>query len=148
MPHQPIASPKAEQKLELQDDLHVPRRTHAGHRTEASQVGRAGQVGDRRVRQAGEHGVVRHVVELRVIERVERVEAHLELAEAAEPDALLQRQVEHVDRVAIQVVAARLETDAADLRGREDARVDHRIRVVRIALARIAVDHRPEAFRV
>ena len=78
------------------------------------------------------------------VQRVERVEAQLNLPRAPEPDIPGQRQVERVIRTARHVVAARLEAQASSLRSRERRDVELPVLIVRAALSRIAddADHR------
>ena len=83
-------------------------------------------------------------VELRVVEDVEGVDAERQTAPAAEPEALLHRQVDVVDRRAIQVVAARLESEAAHRRLRVEAERHLLVRVAHVvARTRIPGDDRP-----
>ena len=135
-------------ELEAGEHLQDARRADARHRTEAVGADEragcvVGQVDDGVVAERLELHVVRDRVELRVIERVERVHAEREPTPRAEPEALLDRQVDVVDRRPVQVVAARLEPEAPHRRLPVDAERDLLVRIARVvAGARIAADDR------
>src|SRR4051794_15414023 len=121
-------------KHEARGKLHVARRSNGGDRPEAVPVARLGrQVRGGPIGQAGDVQGRIDIVELRVVERVERVQAQFEAGALLDPDLFFERDIPAVDRSAVEEVASRFQSQAAEARRGERRDIELAIRVAAAA---------------
>src|SRR5882672_5837511 len=131
-------------ELEARRKLQLPRRAHRLHPAEAGRVALLrGEVGRRRVNPARRRVEPLHferrvdVEVLRVIERIKGVKPDLDLRLLFEPEPLCEREVEVVDRRAVEIIAPRLVARTAGAGDRESRDVKLPVGVAARSAARI-----------